>query len=113
MVEAQDYVLGQTAAAARRVEIQDAHFSQASEKLLDELRLQAADRVVEFGCGAGSFSRRVLNRLGEGGVLVGVDASQGLLDQARQHLAEAGPARFQPVLGNIAEAGAWLDHADV
>ena len=44
-------------------------------------------RVVELGCGPGSFSHRILPRLGEGGVLVGVDCTQGLLNQARDFLA--------------------------
>lgn len=113
MSEAQEYVLGQSASAARRLEIQDAHFAEASEQLLDELALWRNDRVVELGCGAGALSRRILRRLGEGGVLVGVDASQGLLDQARSLLAGLGPARFEAVLADIAPLGNWLDGADV
>ena len=83
MTEAQPYVLGQSARAARRLEIQDAHFAAVSELLLDDLALRPGDRVVELGCGAGSFSRRVIRRLGADGVLVGVDATAGLLDQAQ------------------------------
>jgi ubiquinone/menaquinone biosynthesis C-methylase UbiE len=113
MAEAKDYVLGQSADAARRLEIQDVHFAEASELLLDDLRLRPTERVVELGCGAGSFSRRVLRRLGAGGVLVGVDASEKLLGQARVHLADSGPARFEPVLADIDRPGAWLDGADV
>src|SRR5437868_2234261 len=40
------YVLGQSERAARRLEIQDRHFGEASEKLLDELAVRPADRVV-------------------------------------------------------------------
>src|SRR5271168_5162063 len=92
-----EYVLGQSERAARRLEIQDAHFAEVSEKLLDELALRPGDRVVEFGCGAGSFSRRILRRLGAGGVLIGVDVTAGLLAQAQAALAGLGPARFEPV----------------
>jgi ubiquinone/menaquinone biosynthesis C-methylase UbiE len=113
MNEAQGYVLGQSTRAARRLEIQDAHFAEVSERLLDELALRPGDRVVELGCGPGGFSRRILRRLGAGGVLVGVDASDGLLDQARAALAGAGPARFEPVRADIAQLGPWLDAADV
>ena len=113
MSEAQGYVLGQSERAARRLEIQDAHFAEVSERLLDEMQLQPDDRVVELGCGAGSFSRRVLRRLGAGGVLVGVDCSEGLLDQARAALNNLGPARFEAVLADIAGLGSWLDGADV
>jgi ubiquinone/menaquinone biosynthesis C-methylase UbiE len=113
MTQTQGYVLGQSARAARRLEIQDAHFAEASELLLDELKLRPQDRVVELGCGPGSFSRRILRRLGDGGVLVGVDASEGLLVQARESLAGVGPARFEPVQADISQLGSWLDRADV
>src|SRR6516162_2605555 len=113
MSEAQGYVLGQSAAAARRLEVQDAHFAEASERLLDDLALRPTDRVVEVGCGPGGFSRRVLRRLGPGGVLVGVDRTSGLLDQARALLAGEGPGRFEPVLADIDQLGPWLDGADV
>jgi ubiquinone/menaquinone biosynthesis C-methylase UbiE len=112
MTEGQEYVLGDSARAARRLEIQDGHFAEVSERLLDDLQLRPGDRVVELGCGAGSFSRRVLRRLGAGGVLVGVDASDGLLAQAQAALAGQGPARFEAVRADIAELGAWLDGAD-
>ena len=113
MAEVPGYVLGQSARAARRLEIQDAHFAEVSERLLDDLALRPHDRVVELGCGAGSFSRRVLRRLGAGGVLVGVDTSQGLLTEASRALAGAGPARFEPVLADVAGLGSWLEGADV
>src|SRR5437588_9467271 len=112
MNDRQDYVLGQSDRAARRLELQDAHFAEASERLLDELALRPHDRVVELGCGPGGFSRRVLRRLGAGGVLVGVDASEGLLAQAGAALAGAGPARFEPVRADVAGLGPWLEGAD-
>jgi ubiquinone/menaquinone biosynthesis C-methylase UbiE len=107
------YVLGQSERAARRLELQDLHLADASERLLDELKLNPNDRVVELGCGPGSFSHRIMRRLGTGGVLVGVDASEGLLAHARDVLAKTGPARFEPVAANITELGAWLTGADV
>jgi ubiquinone/menaquinone biosynthesis C-methylase UbiE len=113
MTDPHPYVLGQSARAARRLEVQDAHFSEVSERLLDDLALRPQDRVVELGCGPGGFSRRIVRRLGEGGVLVGVDYSEGLLVQAQSALAGLGPARFEPVLADIAQLGNWLDGADV
>jgi ubiquinone/menaquinone biosynthesis C-methylase UbiE len=113
MTETRGYVLGQSARSARRLEIQDGHFAEVSERLLDELALRPHDRVVELGCGPGGFSRRILRRLGEGGVLVGVDCTEGLLAQARSALAGMGPARFEPVMADIASLGNWLDGADV
>src|SRR5437660_10539638 len=113
MTEAQGYVLGESERAARRLAIQDAHFAEVSERLLDDLALRPHDRVVELGCGPGGFSRRILRRLGAGGVLVAVDSSEGLLVQARSALANMGPARFEAVLADISQLGTWLDGADV
>jgi ubiquinone/menaquinone biosynthesis C-methylase UbiE len=113
MNEGQGYVLGQSTRAARRLEIQDAHLAEMSERLLDMLALRPGDRVVEFGCGPGSFSHRILRRLGAAGVLVGVDSSAGLLNQASASLANRGPARFEAVRADVTELGPWLDNADV
>src|SRR5438874_7542016 len=103
MGERREYVLGQSATAARRLEIQDAHFGDVSERLLDDLKLRPNDRVVELGCGPGGFSRRILRRLGDDGVLVGVDGSEGLLAQAKAALAGVSRARFEPVLADIGQ----------
>jgi ubiquinone/menaquinone biosynthesis C-methylase UbiE len=110
MSEEQGYVLGQSEKAARRLAIQDAHFAEVSEQILADLALRPNDRVVELGCGPGSFTRRILQRLGPDGIVVGVDVTAGLLQQARAMLADN---RFVPVLANVAELGSWLDGADV
>ena len=113
METVQGYVLGDSAHAARRLEIQDAHFAEISERLLDDLALRPRDRVVELGCGAGGLSKRILHRLGEGGILVGIDRTQGLLDQCRATVAGIGSAKFEPVLADLTQLGSWLDGADV
>src|SRR5690242_15538761 len=95
------YVLGDSARAARRLEIQDAHFGDLSERLLDALALRPDDHVVELGCGPGGLSRRIMRRLGAGGVLVGVDRTRGLLDQASAMLQALGPAQFEPTLADV------------
>ncbi|HYV36085.1 MAG TPA: methyltransferase [Gemmataceae bacterium] len=107
------YILGQSPTAARRLEIQDGQFAEASEALLDELALAPHDRVVELGCGPGGFSRRILGRLGPAGVLVAVDSSESLLAQARQTLAGVGSAKYEPTLADVADLGPWLAGADV
>ena len=107
------YVLGESARAARRLEIQDGQFADMSERLLDELALRPQDRVVELGCGPGGFSKRILRRLGSGGVVIGVDSSAALLPQASALMNNAGPATFEPHQADIVELGQWLDGADV
>ena len=46
-------------------------------------------------------------------MVVGVDATEGLLAQARDALAGTGPARFEPVQADVAGLGPWLAGADV
>src|SRR5262245_21545639 len=113
MTHSASYVLGQSDRAARRLEIQDRQFAGPSERLLDELGLRPCDRVVELGCGPGGLTRRIIQRLGADGVVVGVDASPGLLDQTRAALSGVGPGRFEPVAADITSLGPWLDAADV
>ncbi len=112
MTDPAGYVLGQSERAARRLEIQDRHFGKHSELLLDALSIRPNDRVVELGCGPGSLTRRILARLGAGGVVVGVDTTAGLLDQARTKLTGVGTGRFESVLGDITSLGSWLEGAD-
>lgn len=107
------YVLGQSERAARRLEIQDRHFAEPSERLLDDLAIRPVDRVVELGCGPGGLTRRIARRLGSGGVIVGVDASAGLLEQAARSLEAASGPRFEPVLADVSKPGEWLAGADV
>jgi ubiquinone/menaquinone biosynthesis C-methylase UbiE len=108
-----EYALGRNAAAARRLAIQDSQFSGFSERLLDEVQLRPHDRVVEIGAGAGRFSRRILRRLGSEGVLVAVDYTPALLEQAREYVAGASAARFEPVVADVSFPGNWLSDADV
>ena len=107
------YVLGQSERAARRLELQDRHFAAPSEALLDALALRTTARVVELGCGPGGFTKRIIKRLSAGGVVVAVDASAGLLEQARATLAGAGPGRVEFLQADVSKPGAWIDGADV
>ncbi|MSR59385.1 MAG: methyltransferase domain-containing protein [Planctomycetaceae bacterium] len=109
----QEYVLGQSRDAARRLEIQDGQLAEVSERLLDEIGLRPSDRVAEIGMGAGGFTRRILSRLGPDGVLLGVDCTAGLLEQAREKLAGHGAARFETLLADVSRPGPWLDNPDV
>lgn len=107
------YVLGQSERAARRLEIQDAHFAQPSEELLDRLAIGPNDRVVELGCGPGGLSKRILARLNGDGALVAVDSGAEMLELATKSLAGLGSAKVIPVKADAAQLGSWLDGADV
>ncbi|MBA4189031.1 MAG: hypothetical protein C0467_13620 [Planctomycetaceae bacterium] len=113
MTVASDYILGQSANAAKRLELQDRHFAVPTEELLDALSLKPTDRVVELGCGPGGLTRRIVSRLGEGGKLISVDSSAGLLEQAALYLKDSGAGKVEFVNADASKPGAWLNGADV
>ena len=107
------YALGHSSGAKRRLELQDRQHGLISEELLDCLALRHDDRVVELGVGTGNFGRRIMRRLGPEGVLVGVDFTQHLLEEACQNLAGNSSARFEPIVDDVRTLGPWLNQAGV
>ncbi|MCQ9386749.1 class I SAM-dependent methyltransferase [Brevibacterium moorei] len=63
--------------------------------------------VLDLGCGPGSLSARVLERL-PGVHVIGVDYDPALLHLAATHLAEAYPRRFHPLDSDLAGCG-WAE----
>jgi ubiquinone/menaquinone biosynthesis C-methylase UbiE len=64
-------------------------FIQASvaERFLPELQLNHQDRILDVGCGNGSFTRKILNKIPEGSLL-GIDASENMLELAKAIIKE-------------------------
>ncbi len=58
------------------------------------MNLSAEDRVLELGCGDGWASRTLARRLGARSLVVGVDVSDGMVQQARTKSAALGNLRF-------------------
>ena len=111
MNDPKGYVLGQNERAARRLEIQDQHFGGHRS---DCWTISPSARAIaswNLAAAPGSLSRRILARLGPSGILVGVDATKGLLDQAASAL--AGKGHFEPTPADVTTLGPWLDGADV
>jgi SAM-dependent methyltransferase len=59
--------------------------------LFDQLSLPGGSRVLELGCGAGSFWRQNLDRIPNSWAILLSDFSAGMLEDARQDLEEALP----------------------
>jgi ubiquinone/menaquinone biosynthesis C-methylase UbiE len=62
------------------------HFRAYKERSYELLELHSGQSILEVGCGLGDDLRRMAQRLGDAGRLVGVDASLALLEQARSRL---------------------------
>ncbi|HWT25731.1 MAG TPA: methyltransferase domain-containing protein [Solirubrobacteraceae bacterium] len=77
-----------TAAAGydRRTEFGEPFRRQA----VDRLALRPADVVLDVGCGTGLNFARLVEPIGEGGRLLGIDLSPHMLDRARDRVDRAG-----------------------
>jgi trans-aconitate 2-methyltransferase len=58
-------------------------------KVLDRLRLEGNETVLDAGCGSGRMTRHILERVPRGRV-IGVDASPAMIERARHELEGAG-----------------------
>jgi len=59
------------------------HHRVFDEAFLAVTPLQPADRVLDLGCGSGDFTARLASIVGDDGAVVGVDAQESMLAQAR------------------------------
>jgi trans-aconitate methyltransferase len=65
----------------KKYEKASAHQKEWGIKLISELSLNGSEHVLDLGCGDGNLTSRIAELLPEGDVL-GVDASQGMIDAA-------------------------------
>ncbi|HLN64966.1 MAG TPA: ubiquinone/menaquinone biosynthesis methyltransferase [Symbiobacteriaceae bacterium] len=67
-------------------------------------RLLPGQRVLDVACGTGCLTYRIARAVGDGGEVVGIDLSEGMLAQAKAKLAAyRGPARVRFAAGNAME----------
>lgn len=75
----------------------DAHpiIQQIKQRLLDVCPVGAGDQVLDVGCGIGHEVRRLAERVGPRGRVVGIDANPAMIEQAKLRAADWGlPASF-------------------
>ena len=81
---------------------------QRGRKLLaDLMRLTPGDRVLDAGCGIGIDTRDLAHRIGKTGEVIGIDASEFMLEVARERSAND-PVQAEYRVGDV-EALAFDD----
>jgi len=66
------------------------------------LGVQPGERILDVACGPGVNFESILKDLGTGGLLVGLDYSPGMLEQAQQRVERSGWSNVTPMLGDAA-----------
>ena len=71
---------------------------QGTPLLMEALRLQPGEHVLDVACGGGKTTMAAARAVGPSGHVTGVDISKGMLELAKQRLAEAGLSQVELVL---------------
>jgi SAM-dependent methyltransferase len=66
------------------------------------LGLESGHRVLDVACGPGNFTREFARAVGDSGLVVGLDASETMLNRAVKDTAKAGLANVGYVRGDVA-----------
>ncbi len=61
------------------------HQKEWGQRIIAELGLNGQDRILDLGCGDGTLTSNLADLVPQGSVL-GIDASEGMLTAARQHV---------------------------
>lgn len=80
----------------------DAQLEPLGRPALDRLQLEAGERVLDVGCGAGQSCIELAVRVGATGTVVGVDISEPMVTAARGRVAQAGLGNVEIILGDAA-----------
>src|SRR4051794_25020873 len=79
---------------ADRQQTQDVVLAPVSETLIDRANARAGERIIDVGCGCGTTSVSLAQKVGPSGDVLGIDISAPMLARARQ-IAPAGlPLHF-------------------
>ena len=60
------------------------HQKEWGSRLISGLRLRGCESILDLGCGDGALTEKLASLVPDGAVL-GIDASQGMIDAARKH----------------------------
>ncbi|MEA3210040.1 MAG: hypothetical protein QOE70_3097 [Chthoniobacter sp.] len=76
---------------------------ERTELLIDSLKFREGEVVADIGCGSGFIARKISKKVGETGVVHGVEIQQEMLDLLMQRMAMFHITNVKPVLGTITD----------
>ena len=77
-----------------RQETQDAMLAPVSNILMDRAKAKIGERMIDIGCGCGSTTIALAEKVGPTGRVLGVDISAPMLARARELIPENAPVEF-------------------
>jgi ubiquinone/menaquinone biosynthesis C-methylase UbiE len=89
--------------AANWLERPEREEEEKTDVLIDSLKFREGEVVADIGCGSGYIARRVAKKVGESGVVYGVDIQQEMLDLLMKRMAMFRIANVKPILGEITD----------
>ena len=72
-------------------------------RLVEMLKLKEGDVVADIGIGTGYIARKISPKIGETGIIYGVEIQQEMLDILAEKMAEEGITNIKGVLGTITD----------
>lgn len=84
------------------------HFDALGRQLVEHAGLREGERVLDVGCGTGAVLVPAALAVGPRGSVTGVDLSPGMVERAREAIAERGLTQARAVVGD-AETAEWTD----
>ncbi len=98
---AENYLLGQTPAAFRRLITMGQLFNPSTRQVLTEAGISPGMRVLDVGCGPGNVSMLAAELVGKTGSVLGLDASEDVLQIAQARAQAAGLTQVSFMAGDL------------
>ncbi len=76
---------------------------ERTDLLIEALKFRDGEVVADIGCGSGFISRKIAKKIGETGVIYGVEIQQEMLDLLMKRMAMFRIATVKPVLGTTTD----------
>jgi ubiquinone/menaquinone biosynthesis C-methylase UbiE len=76
---------------------------EKTEVMVEALKFREGEVVADIGCGSGYVSRKMAKKIGEKGIVYGVDIQQEMLDLLARRMAMFRIGNVKPVLGTTTD----------